>query len=239
MTLALKEQRVAVLFFNRFFMPLSCILRYKLKKKKKLDFQCRTHVKIARTYFLKNGVKFSAKKTQCIFLGTRQIIPKIPENTTLKFHDTIKPSTSVKNLGVHIDSYMTFETHVNEMSKKVMGTLMYINRIKHCFDKPLRILAVQSLVLSVLNYCVTIWRTTNNTLLTTTQKLQNFANKEVDGRAQKSDLVTPVVKELEWLNMRKMVMFNCAVTVFRQLNSYYPQNILSLPTVTDITGSRT
>ncbi len=134
----------------------------------------------ARTYSLKNGLKLNAKKTQCIFLGTRQIIPKIPENTTPIFHDTIiKPSSSVKNLGVHIDSYMTFETHVNEISKKVMGTLVYINRIKHCFDKPTRILAVQSLVISVLNYCVAIWGTTNNTLLTKTQKLQNFAIKVV------------------------------------------------------------
>ncbi len=85
-------------------------------------------LKSARTYFLKNGLKLNAKKTKCIFLGKGQIILKIPENTTLKFHDTtIKPSSSVKNLGVHFDNYMTFETHVNEMSKKVMGTLMYIN----------------------------------------------------------------------------------------------------------------
>ncbi len=91
-------------------------------------------------------------------MAARQIIRKIPENTTLKFHDTnIKPSSSVKNLDVHSDRYMTFEAHVNEMSKVVMGRLMYINRIKHSFDKPTRILDVQSLVLSVLNYCVTIW----------------------------------------------------------------------------------
>ncbi len=121
----------------------------------------------------------------------------LPENTTLKFHETaVKPCSSVKNLGVHIDSYMTFETHVNEVGKKVMGTLMYINRIKHCFDKPTRILAVQSMVLSVLNYCVTIWGRTNNTLLTTTQNLQNFAIKVADGRAEKYDHVTPVFKEL-------------------------------------------
>ncbi len=78
---------------------------------------------------------------------------------------------------------------------------MYINRIKHCFVKPTRILAVQSLVLRVLNYCVTIWGTTNNTLLTKTQKLQNFAIKVADGRAQKCDHVTPIFKELEWLNI--------------------------------------
>ncbi len=39
----------------------------------------------ARKYFLENGLKLNAKETQCIFLGTRQIIPKIPDNTTLTF----------------------------------------------------------------------------------------------------------------------------------------------------------
>ncbi len=74
-----------------------------------LIYNAELTLKTARTYFLKNGLKLNAKKTQCIFLGTRQIIPKIPENTTLKFHDTtIKPSSSVKNLGVHFDNYMTF-----------------------------------------------------------------------------------------------------------------------------------
>ncbi len=87
---------------------------------------------------------------------------------------------------------MTFDTHINEMSKKVMGTLMYINRIKNCFDKSTRILAVQSLVLSVLNHCITIWANTNTTLLTTAQKLQNFAIKVTDGKAQKFDHVTEV-----------------------------------------------
>ncbi len=78
-------------------------------------------LKTARIYFLKNDPKLNARKTQCIFLGTRQIIPKIPEKTILQFYDTTnKPSSSVKNLGVHFDSNMTLETHVNEMSKKAM-----------------------------------------------------------------------------------------------------------------------
>ncbi len=103
------------------------------REPKQLDLQCLTHAKTARTYFLKNSLKLNAKKTQCIFLGTRQIIPKTPENTTLKFHDTtIKSSSRVKNLGVHFDNYMTFETHVNEMSEKVMGTLMYIQNKALC-----------------------------------------------------------------------------------------------------------
>ncbi len=80
----------------------------------------------ARKYFLGNGLKLNAKKTQCIFIGTRQIIPEIRENTTLTFHNTttIQPSCQVKNLGVHFDNYMTFDAHISKINHKVMGILM-------------------------------------------------------------------------------------------------------------------
>ncbi len=70
---------------------------------------------------------------------------------------TIKPNTHVKTLGAHFDTCMTFETHISEISKKVTGTLMYINRVKNCSDKSTRILVVQSLVLNLLNYWNTVW----------------------------------------------------------------------------------
>ncbi len=79
---------------------------------------------------------------------------------------------------------MTFGTHINEISKKVTGTLMYINRVKNCFDKSTRILVVQSLVLNLLNYSNTVWGTTNITLIGAVQKLQNFVIKVADGRAK-------------------------------------------------------
>ncbi len=72
----------------------------------------------------------NATKTQCIFIGSRQLCSRIPEDVVVKFDRTnISPSTHVKNLGLYMDRYMSFETHVNEISKRVMGMLIYINRI--------------------------------------------------------------------------------------------------------------
>ncbi len=131
-----------------------------------LVLKAETTLSRARQFFVTHGLKLNAKKTQCIFLRTRQLGPKIPANNTITLHNTtIKPATHVKNLGVHFDTYMTFETHINEISKKVTGTLMYIHKGKNCFDKSTRILVVQSVVLNLLNYSNTIWGTTNITLI--------------------------------------------------------------------------
>ncbi len=75
-----------------------------------------------RDYFLKNGLMFNSSKTQCIFIGSRQLLSSIPPNTTINFNGTIIHSKQhVKNLGIYIDRFMLFDVHVNEINKKSYG----------------------------------------------------------------------------------------------------------------------
>ena len=98
---------------------------------------------------------------------------------------------------------------------------------------------VQSLVLSIINYCILIWGTTNLTQLTNAQKLQNFAAKVVDGKARKYDHVTPILKELKWLNVKDKITYDTGITMYKYLNNLYPNHLLTFPTVGDVTGSST
>ncbi len=69
----------------------------------------------------------NASKTQCIFNGSRQLCSRIPEGVLEKLDGTsVSLSSHVKNLGLCMDRYMSFETHVSEISKKVIGILVYI-----------------------------------------------------------------------------------------------------------------
>ena len=103
----------------------------------------------------------------------------------------------MKNLGVYFDRYMLIDVHIAKLNTKTMWTLMFINGVSEHFDKTTRKTVVQSLVLSLINYCICIWTCTNKTLIHTVQKLQNFAAKIVNGGARKYDHVTPIIKELE------------------------------------------
>ena len=66
---------------------------------------------------------------------------------------------------------MLFDVHITDLTKKVMELLMFFNRISNNFDKPTKKIIVQSLVASLINYCIVIWNLTNKTLLLTIQKL--------------------------------------------------------------------
>ena len=89
----------------------------------------------AKEYFQKNGLNVNEGKTQCMFLGSRQYISLIPPDLKIHFGNAeITPLKSVKNLGVHMDQYLLYDIHVNHISKKVNGILMFLNRIKDNFD---------------------------------------------------------------------------------------------------------
>ncbi len=138
------------------------------------------------TYFLLNGLMINSSKTQCIFIGSRQLCSRIAEDVVVQFDGTsISPSTHVKNLGLYMDRYLTFETHISEISKKVMGMLIYVNRIGSYLDKTTRITIIQSLVMSHIKYCLSIWGTTNSALINKIQKLQNFAARVAVGGLKK------------------------------------------------------
>ena len=194
----------------------------------------------ARDYFLKNGLQLNTTKTQCIFIGSRQYISQIPSDVAIHIGDTIvKPSISVKNLGIYMDSHLSFNIHINELCKKVMGVLIYINRIKENFDENTRHIIVQSLALSLINYGNIIWGTACNTHISKVQKMQNFAAKVIDGKARKFDHVTPLLNELQWLTIEKQIVFDTAVTVYKSVRGLFPDHLLSFPSVNSVTQSST
>jgi len=177
----------------------------------------------------------NAKKTQCIFIGTHQYVNRIPEDIRINCdNESIIPSYHVKNLGLHMDRFMSFNIHIDELCKRVTGTLIYINRMKDSFDITTRSQIVQSLALSIINYCFIIWGTTSNTQLDRVQKLQNFAAKVVVGGARKYDHVSPIIKQLKWLKIKEKNIYDTCVMVFKILNHSFPSWVISFQTVGDL-----
>ena len=181
-----------------------------------------------RQYFLRNGLLLNSSKTQCMFIGNHQLLSNIPLNTKLNFNgNSIQPSNRVKNLGVYMDRYMLYDVHINELNKKVMGSLMYISRISDKLDKQNIIIIIESLVLSVIFYCIKIWGTTNDKQISYVQKLHNFAARVAFGGVRKYDHISPVFKELQWHKIKQKHLFDVGITVFKVLRGFYPEWFLS------------
>ena len=91
-----------------------------------------------------------------------------------------------------MDSFLTYNSHIDELQKKVTSTLLFINRMSDNFNFDCRVMIVQSLVLSILNYCLRVWGSTNKTQMARVSKIQNFAAKVAVGGALKYDHVSPI-----------------------------------------------
>ena len=197
-------------------------------------------LKRAKAYFQKVGLLLNEKKTQCIFIGSRQYISRLPEDIGITFNEKILvPSKQVKNLGVYFDNFMTFSIHIEEMSKKVNGLLFYLNRIKDQLDDSARKIVIQSLVLTIINYCSTIWGTTNKTLIEKVQRLQNFAVRIALGNLRKFDHVSPAFEKLHWLRIKDKIYYDICLLVFKSINNYFPDWFYKLPTVAQVRNTQT
>ena len=135
-----------------------------------------------------------------------------------------------------MDSTLTFKDHINEVHKKVFGTLLYLNRVSDRFDPACMAMVVQSLVLTILNYCLSVWGSTNLTQMHRVKKLQNFAPKVAVGGVSKFDHVTPLFEKLNWLRMNDKYIFDVCVLVFKIRNKMFPEWLFSLPTVDEMRG---
>ena len=109
--------------------------------------------------------------------------------------------------------------------------LIFINRISMNFDKSTRKIVAQSLVLSLINYCIGIWGLTNKSLLFSVQKLQHFSAKVAYEGARKYDYMTLILKELKWLIIKDKSIFEKCTTMYKSLNGLYPECYLQLSTV--------
>ena len=204
-----------------------------------LIMRAETTLSHVKAYFNRNGLMINPNKTQCLFVGTRPFIRRIPADTIINFDNAlITPSKHIKNLGIYMDCHMTFDVHIQEMRKKVMGILFFLNRIKDKFDFDTRKTVIQSLALSIINYCLPVYGTTNSTLLQRVQKLQNFAAKICVGGARRSDHATPFILQLEWLKIEKKIIFEAAINVYKIKNKLFPDWFMQFPTNNDISHNR-
>ena len=193
-----------------------------------------------KRYFNRNGLLLNMNKTQCMFIGSRTLLSRIPNETVIQAGDTcIHPCDSLKNLGVFFDKHMLFDTHITEMTKKAFGVLMFINRIKDLFSSKARKIVIQTLVLSIMNYGMMVWGTTNKSQLKRVQKLYNFSAKVAVGGRSRYDHASPILDELNWLNTSKRIQYEHCIFMYNIISNKCPNWLFNIPAVSHINQRNT
>ena len=127
-----------------------------------------------------NYLLINPEKTKYLIIGTRQLMSKLPANISVNFlGKSLKPAVSAKDLGVTLDSHLTYDNHISQLVSSCMNKLCQINRAKNSFDTKTLSEIIKSLVVSKMLYCSTMWSNTSASNVKKVQSIQNFACKIV------------------------------------------------------------
>ena len=165
-----------------------------------------------------NCLLLNPDKTKLLLLGTRQTLNKIPDELKVELlGKQLTPVPSAKDLGIIIDSNLSYDEHMVHLVSSCITSLCRINRVKHLFSSKSRTTIINVLVLNKLFYCSSVWGNTSQQNIKKLQSVQNFAARIISG-THKFDHITPVLNQLRWLPVKHQIRFRDNLLVFKCLN---------------------
>ena len=167
-----------------------------------------------------NFLKLNGDRTEFIvFRRPRDVIDHI----SLQLDDvTLSPVTSVRDLGVILDSSTTLELHVDNIAKTCRFHLRNISRIRKFLSKDACQSLVQATVTARLDYANSILYGLPKVQLNKLQKVQNAAARIITGCGFR-DHITPVLINLHWLPVEKRIEYKMILLTFNALNGHAPE----------------
>ena len=158
-----------------------------LQEQMSVDIQC------LKNWLIANKLTLNVIKTEFMLIGSRQRIATMTESmNTLLNGISLNRVNCSKCLGVEIDEFLTWDTHIASVSKKVSSGLSIMTKIKPFIPISSLLNIYQSIVEPYFDYCSIVWNGIGDNLADKLQKLQNRAARVITG----ADYLTPT-KEIK------------------------------------------
>jgi len=125
----------------------------------------------------------------------------------------IKTSVNARDLGVTLDQCLTMSTHVSNLCKSASFALKRIGNIRQYLDQPSTEKLVHAFVSSKLDYCNSLLYGLPDKEISKIQHIQNSAAQLVT-KARRADHITPILRKLHWLPVRKRFIFKILLFTF-------------------------
>ena len=125
--------------------------------------------------------------------------------------DDLVTKNSVKYLGVHFDSELSWKKHVSEVKRKINYKLSKIRPLARFLDPIDSQMLVRSFIFPYLHYCSTTWSSAAPTLI---KKLQSTCNK--------IQLISPLIPSIK---VNERLQLDLSILTFKVIHNLYPDYI--------------
>ena len=116
----------------------------------------------------------------------------------------VLPVSSVRDLGVHIDSDVSLRTHVIANVRLCFAALRQIRSVRRCLTQHALLTLIRALVVSKVDYCCSVLAGISGHLLDRMQSILNAAARLVFS-ARCSERITPLLRDLHWLRVPERI----------------------------------
>ena len=174
-----------------------------------------------------NRLKLNGDKTQFIWMGSRQRLTKIQQDTLLVQGAELSPLGSVRDLGFIIDSKLTMSDHVSSVVRSCFFQLRQMRSVRHSLPVEARKALVHCFISSRIDYCNAILYGVSGVVLRRLQTVLNAAARLVvdAGRCQH---ITPVLRDLHWLPVKERILYKIGILSFQCVRKTGPAYLVEM-----------
>ncbi len=145
----------------------------------------------------------------------------------LKLEGCTVTSSTVKNLGVILDSDLSFENRVSHVTKTAFFHLRNIAKLRNMLTVSDADKLVHAFVISRLDYCNALLGGCPASSINKLKIVQNAADRVLT-RSRKYDHITPILHSLHWLPIKFHISYKITLLTFTHLADAFIQSDLQL-----------
>ena len=164
-------------------------------------------------------MKFHPGKCQVLHVSKRK--KKDQHSHTYTIHGTdLKPAESAKYLGVEISNDLSFDRHIENITKKGMKTLGFLRRNlpgKSC-SRETKTACYNTLVRPIVEYASCVWDPHTSKATSKAESVQRSAARYVMNNYSRRSSVTTMIDELQWKTLQHRRAVSKVTMMYRITN---------------------
>lgn len=184
-------------------------------------------LEMVKQWMFENKLCLNESKTECIVFGKTHLVQQADIQRINIGTAEIRPSKSVRNLGVTLDSEMSFHEHISKLSSCCYYQLNRAWRIRRYLTIDAAATLMIATVISRLDYCNSILVNTTKKEIKKMQKIQNAAARYVTCCDRRTPM-TPILKQLHWLPVEYRIRHKLLTIVHKCVYGQAPEYLKDL-----------
>ncbi len=178
-------------------------------------------------YWMTNNFLFlNSDKTEKLLIGPKNSTQNLLDHN-LQLDGFPAPSSTVKNLGVVLDSNLSFENHISHVTKTAFFHLRNISKLRNMLSVSDAEKSVHAFMTSRLDYCNALLGGCPASSINKLQIVQNAAARVLT-RSRKYDHITLILQSLHWLPIKFCISYKILLLTYKALNGSAPAYLTNL-----------